>query len=277
VRAQDKTRAERWKSKHYNKTVRSLRKPGRSEEERQAINRLANTKLTNCAVSFIRSDQKGVIMADAKNKQEKTQRTGTQEHKSEQQLAQHAGVQSGEQTQTGLSRREQGAGPMIWASPFTLLRRFGEDMDRLFEELAVRRGLMPRGSNEIAVWSPQVEVMERDGQLVIRADLPGLNKDDVKIELRDDAVIIRGERQQEHEEQREGYYRSERSYGSFYRQVPLPKGVNTENATATFRDGVLEITMQAPKREPSSRLLEIQDAQAAGQPLAKAQAAGASR
>ena len=96
------------------------------------------------------------------------------------------------------------------------------------------------------MWSPQVEVFEREGQLVLRADLPGLTKEDVKVEVTNEAINISGERKSEHEEKREGYYRSERSYGSFYRSIPLLEGVNAEDANATFRNGVLEITMQAP-------------------------------
>jgi HSP20 family protein len=157
------------------------------------------------------------------------------------------------------------------------MRRFGEEMDQLFEDFGFARGLLPRGFAQMAEWSPQVEVIERDGQLVVRADLPGLNKDDVQVELTDAAIIIRGQRKQEREEKREGYYRSERSYGTFYRQIPLPKGIDTEKATANFHNGVLEITMPAPQGEARGRQLQIQDTQAAGEQQAKAQAAGSSR
>ncbi|HEX8775421.1 MAG TPA: Hsp20/alpha crystallin family protein [Pyrinomonadaceae bacterium] len=80
-------------------------------------------------------------------------------------------------------------------------------------------------------------------------------------EVTNEAINTSGERKSEHEEKREGYYRSERSYGSFYRSIPLPEGVNADDANATFRNGVLEITMQAPQRqtERSSRRLEIKE------------------
>jgi HSP20 family protein len=210
-------------------------------------------------------------MARAKENQEPTRQSTPQATQNEQGSGQQTGGQ-----QTGLSRRENLV-PAVWASPFSFMRRFGEDMDSLFEEFGFGRGLMPQGLAQMADWSPQVEITERDGQLIVRADLPGLSKDDVQVELRDDAILIRGQRKQEHEEKREGYYRSERSYGSFYRQIPLPKGVKTENATATFRDGVLEITMPAPQGEARGRQLQIQDAQAGGQTQARAQAAGANR
>ena len=159
-------------------------------------------------------------------------------------------------------------------------------MDRLFEDFGFVRGwLTPGFGRDLlqssfgeagqAMWNPQVEVFEREGQLVVRADLPGLTKDDVKVEVTDQAINISGERRKEHEEKREGYYRSERSYGSFYRSIPLPEGVNADDARATFNSGVLEITMAAPQRESRGRQLEIKEGSAGEeQPRAKTQAAG---
>jgi HSP20 family protein len=94
----------------------------------------------------------------------------------------------------------------------------------------------------------------------VRADLPGLKKEDIKIDVTDSALTIEGERREDHEEDREGYYRSERSYGSFYRVVPLPEGAITDSAKAHFNDGVLEIVVQAPPREVTrGRRLQIAD------------------
>jgi HSP20 family protein len=107
------------------------------------------------------------------------------------------------------------------------------------------------------MWSPQIEAFERKGEFIVRADLPGLNKDNVKVDITDDTLTIQGERKQEHEENREGYHRSERSYGSFCRTIPLPEGANTDEAKASFRDGVLEISMPAPQREERRRQIEI--------------------
>ena len=122
-------------------------------------------------------------------------------------------------------------------SPFTYMRRFAEEMDQLFEHFGLQTGLrMPgfftRGHELLrreagfvpGEWSPQIDVLEREGQLVVRADLPGMTKDEVKVEVTDDAVTIQGERKHEKKEEREGYYYSERSYGSFYRSIPLPEG-----------------------------------------------------
>jgi HSP20 family protein len=108
-------------------------------------------------------------------------------------------------------------------------------------------------------WAPDIDVFQKNNELTIRADLPGLKREDVTVEITDDSVYIQGERRREHEEEREGYYRSERSYGSFSRLIPLPDGAITEQAKATFKDGVLEITMPAPP-ESKGRRLEINEA-----------------
>jgi HSP20 family protein len=180
--------------------------------------------------------------------------------------------EGGRQTQgsTGVARRGGwspaygGAGSL--ASPFTLMQRMAEDMDRLFEQFGFgRTGLTPSvssllgsdlwsgpsrlGRSEQALWSPQVEVFQRGNNLVVRADLPGVNKDDLHVDVENEVLTIRGERREEQEENREGLYRSERSYGQFYRAIPLPEGVNAEQVDATYKDGVLEITLPAPKQE----------------------------
>lgn len=172
--------------------------------------------------------------------------------------------------QTGITRREQFSPARETLSPFSLIRRFSDEMDRLFGNFSLGGGL------ETSTWLPQVEVFEQYGKLNIRADLPGLSPDDVEVNMTNDAVVIRGERQQVKEENEQGYYRSERSYGSFYREIPLPSGVNPEEANATFRDGVLEITMPVSERQAQSRRIEIGErSQAEQQPRAKTKAAGA--
>jgi HSP20 family protein len=158
------------------------------------------------------------------------------------------------------------AASALVATPFALMKRFGEEMDRLFGDFGrdwLTPGAATRGFGP-GLWSPQVEMFEREGQLVVHADLPGLTKDDVNVEILDDAITIEGERRGRKEEKGEGFYRSERSYGKFYRRLPLPDGVNVKDANATFNNGVLEITMEAPKRtETKRRRVEIRDAKPA--------------
>jgi HSP20 family protein len=102
-------------------------------------------------------------------------------------------------------------------------------------------------------------VCERGDKLVIQADLPGVRKEDVTVQIEQDQVIIQGERKQESSREEQGYYHTERSYGSFYRSIPLPEGIDGEQARASFRDGVLEIELPAPRQRPRGRKLEITD------------------
>ena len=133
-------------------------------------------------------------------------------------------------------------------------------MDRVFGDFGFGTGLTSRGVGRdwTSVWSPEVEVFERDGQLVVRADLPGLKREDIKVNIDENVITIEGERKQQHEENREGLYRSERSYGRFYRSIPLPEGVDPETANANFDNGVLEIRLAAPERQKrKARTIEI--------------------
>jgi HSP20 family protein len=134
-------------------------------------------------------------------------------------------------------------------------------MDRLFDDFGFGRSFLPtfggfdRGTFE---WTPQTEVFVRNNQMVVRADLPGLTKDDVNVDLEENRITIRGERKSEHEENKKGIYRSERSYGSFYRTIPLPEGVDGDKAKASFNNGVLEITMPLPEKKQTGRKIEIE-------------------
>ena len=193
-------------------------------------------------------------------------------------------AQSGESNkpETGISRREQSAS-LRTTSPFSLMHRFSEEMDRLFGDFGFAGSLASGFGREFgrladlegSMWLPQVEAFERDGKLIVRADLPGLTKDDINVDITADAIKIRGERRQEKEKNDEGYYRSERSYGSFYREIPLPSGVNRDEANASFNNGVLEITLPAPARQSGSRRIEIGEGLGAEQqPKAMGKAAG---
>jgi len=159
------------------------------------------------------------------------------------------------------------------AGRFDFMQRFAEEMDRLFEDfghetawhlprfLARGRRYFRRGAKEFGMtWSPRIDVHERDGMFVVHADLPGMNKDEVKVEVFDDVLTIEGERKLEKNEEREGYSYSECRYGSFYRSIPLPEGVDTSKATADFVKGVLEVTMPvAARRDPKPRQIEVKE------------------
>jgi HSP20 family protein len=110
-------------------------------------------------------------------------------------------------------------------------------------------------------WAPEIDVFERDNRLVTKVDLPGLRKEDVKVEATDGHLTISGERKSETEEKKDNVYRCERSYGSFYRAVPLPEGAKLEDVKATFTDGVLEVSVPLPaKATVKRRTVQIEDA-----------------
>ena len=149
--------------------------------------------------------------------------------------------------------------PLGWETPFQALQRFTDEIDRMFSDFGFgRRALtsreLSRETTSGAIWAPEVEVIQKANELIVRADLPGLKKDEVSVEVTDNAIVVQGERRREREEEHEGLYRSERSYGSFSRVIPLPEGAIVDQAKATFRDGVLEITMPAPPAHPGRRL-----------------------
>lgn len=148
--------------------------------------------------------------------------------------------------------------------PFALMRRMTSELDRMFEESSWPTlrwpSFGPGAISEAATWAPRIDVFEKDQRLVTRIDLPGMKKEDVKVEVTDGQLAISGERKHETEEKGERFYRSEREYGSFYRAVPLPEGAKVEDVKATFTEGVLEISLPLPARaEAKVRTIDIQE------------------
>jgi HSP20 family protein len=145
--------------------------------------------------------------------------------------------------------------------PFGLLRQMTSELDRAFE--TPRWPFVGRGMPEEATWAPEIDVFEKDNRLVTKVDLPGMKKEDVKVEVTEGQLVISGERKRETEEKKEEFYRCEREYGSFYRAVPMPEGIKVEDVKATFSDGVLEVSVPLPVRtEAKARKVEIQEAKA---------------
>ncbi|HVW47335.1 MAG TPA: Hsp20/alpha crystallin family protein [Solirubrobacterales bacterium] len=111
-------------------------------------------------------------------------------------------------------------------------------------------------------WVPAVDLVERDGQLVLRADLPGMDRDDIDVQVKDGVLTVSGERKYENENKGEGFYRVERSFGRFSRSLRLPRGVDASAVSASFDRGVLEVTVPKPSR-PTATKIEIGEARPA--------------
>ena len=138
-------------------------------------------------------------------------------------------------------------------NPFRMLERFADEMDRMFGEFGLGRGwAWPTSVAGSVTWSPQIDVSQKNNELVVRADLPGLTKDDVKVDITEDAITIQGERRKEHEEERGGVYRAERSYGSFERSFRPPDSADEAQIKADFNKGVLRVM---PMTKPPASLL----------------------
>jgi len=147
--------------------------------------------------------------------------------------------------------------PFSIMNPFSLMRRMTEEMDRVFGESATRTG-----NGGATVWLPATEVSERDGNYIVRAELPGMKPEDVKVEITDDALVLEGERKEERQENQGDIRRTELHYGHFYRSIPLPEGANAEQAQARFENGVLEITIPVPQQQTNRRQIPVQAASA---------------
>jgi HSP20 family molecular chaperone IbpA len=148
-----------------------------------------------------------------------------------------------------------------WEEPLVRMRRITEEMDQMFEKYIGRPVGARSGQGGMAgKWMPPVEVSQRDNRLVVSADLPGIRREDVQIEIKGGKLTIEGERREAGEQTvPEGYRRSERTYGQFYRMIPLPEGVDPDSATAAMQDGVLEITVLMPTAEERrGRRIDIQ-------------------
>ena len=98
-------------------------------------------------------------------------------------------------------------------------------------------------------WSPAIDAFRRGNEFVIRAEVPGMNRQDLTVEAGEDTITLHGQRKREFDKDREGVFCTERSYGSFTRVIPLPPGAIGDSAKATFANGILEIVMQAPSAE----------------------------
>lgn len=124
-----------------------------------------------------------------------------------------------------------------------------KEMDRLWDSFF--EGGRGRRSREGGEWLPSLDVTETKGDLVVRAELPGMDSKDIDISLNEGVLTIKGEKKQEKEEKEEGYHLIERSYGSFTRSVRLPKDIESDKISASFKNGVLKVVL--PKTEEAKK------------------------
>jgi len=193
-----------------------------------------------------------------------------------------AGAQQSPSRQTGRGGAVSGRGPgqpsilpalmanpglmtrAFMANPFAFADAMSQEMDRLFSmtggDLATptrQSGASGARGRGVTQWIPAMEVRQREDEIVVHADLPGLTPDDVQIELENGVLTISGERRDSSEDRNEGFIRSERSYGAFSRSIALPEGVDEDQVNARFEHGVLEVTVPLPRQQQSRRRVPI--------------------
>ena len=171
-------------------------------------------------------------------------------------------VAVGQSGESGAMERRRGQGLAAYGrDPFAMMDRLSQEMDQLFDSFFYGRPLArsARQSQVPTLWAPEVDICEEGNRLRVSVDLPGVAKDGVKVDIHEGMLTIQGERREERTEggEQQGFRRTERRYGSFYRSIPLPDGADAEQAQARMKEGVLEITI--PLAQKQGRRLQIED------------------
>jgi HSP20 family protein len=138
----------------------------------------------------------------------------------------------------------------LW-EPLSELGAIQNEMNRLFNTFFERPPLADGGGRR---WIPAMDLVETDDDFVLRADLPGLSVDDVKVELHGNTLTVAGERKSEHDGDGAGYHRLERGWGSFARSLTVPEGIDAESITARFDRGILELHIPKPEQHKRRRV-----------------------
>jgi HSP20 family protein len=141
----------------------------------------------------------------------------------------------------------------------SMLDSLRHEMESLYERFFAEP---PAGaaSEVMRAWAPRVDVEETDKEILVKADLPGVDPKDVDISVSDNSLILRGEKKEEREEKKKNYRAVERFVGQFYREIPLPAGTDKEKITATTSKGVVTVTIpKAPQAQPKKIAVKAQD------------------
>lgn len=143
----------------------------------------------------------------------------------------------------------------MMGSSFSLLDELRNELDRFWER---PRLTFAEGEGKLSWW-PRLDVFERKGRLVVKADLPGMVKENVEVAVEEGDLVLRGERKEETEVEEESFFRSERTWGKFFRRVPLTFEVDPAAVEASFKDGVLEVSLPLPKeaKKPKAQKIAI--------------------
>jgi len=156
-----------------------------------------------------------------------------------------------------------------------MMRRMTEDLTDLFDSFGIGTGTATvpararvpsaeTGASMFATWAPRVELEQRPGELVVRADLPGMDVKDIDVTVENGMLIVSGERSQEKKEESDAVVRTELVYGRFYRAIPLPQGADESGIAAVMRNGTLEVVVPVSKRDRGHRV-EVQKAEGQSQ------------
>ncbi len=148
-------------------------------------------------------------------------------------------------------------------SPFRGRRGFFDpvsEVNRMFDDMLGGLARRPREQQgtELTEWAPAIDVVTQDGNLVVRAELPGVKQEDVDITLHNNVLTISGERKAEQEEERGGYYVRERRYGSFSRSLTVPEGMDESKIHARYENGVLEVTLEGAAQVQEPKRIQIE-------------------
>lgn len=143
---------------------------------------------------------------------------------------------------------------MYW-DPFEEMGEFQRHMNKAFESFFNRPDMKRLA---IDMHTPNSDIIEKDDHVIVRVDLPGVGKEDIILTVTDSNIEVRAQKKQEVKVQKKGYYRHERSYGGFYRVIPLPSGVNPDSAKASFKNGVLEVRLQKSKTKKVTKKVRVE-------------------
>lgn len=140
----------------------------------------------------------------------------------------------------------------MWRDPFEELKRLERRITRLFDELWSERAALP--APEIGVREPYADIIEKDREIKVVVEMPGVEKQDIKINATENSLEVSAEVKKEEKEEKEGYVRRERRFSKFYRAFTLPAEVDPSKAKATFKNGILEVTLPKKKVEKKTEI-----------------------